>query len=60
MRRGFRNRWTHDAAPDAEGLVSVTRDGTVTRFHDASELAKRKEDPRQNSRIARLKRLGYL
>jgi len=30
MRRGMRNKWTHDDSPTSDPLVTVTEDGKVT------------------------------
>jgi hypothetical protein len=39
MRRGQRNKWTHDAAPQGEGIVVIHNDlGQRKEVHDLTEL----------------------
>jgi hypothetical protein len=39
VRRGQRNRWTHDHAPHGEGIAVIHREGVRKEIHDLDELA---------------------
>lgn len=39
MRRGQRNKWTHDQSPDSDGIAVIHREGIRKEIHNLDELA---------------------